>query len=97
MLTTLRQALTHINEISAIEPKPTKDFPPQGWKYRDFAGKMTLEVYRDFLILVGAENLRPLAMTTGIDGGTPWVRGQFLVSTEGQRLISEYLRDKGSH
>ena len=95
-MTNLVRALTVEDIISKTpfppgEPISGKTYIADGWVYRDFAGRMTKNVYDELIALVGLDNLVHLATSSGSGPQGVWVRGQFLVSPEGQRRIADHI------
>ncbi len=71
--------------------RPRHALEDEGWRYIDAPTRFTPEYWDKYLSIFGDGNYMVLAMTTGNNRtGEPFVRGQLLVSPEGQDNAKAY-------
>ena len=68
------------------EPIMGKTYRADGYTYKDLP-RVSIEIFQEFVELVGGENLVWLSYAKYIQGDAQKVRGQVLVSPEGMKKI----------
>lgn len=89
-----------LDALNAMVPSLASNAPQGlvGWVYRDMHRRQTPEWWKNFIDVVGPDNVRVLAYSTGRSSETEaeWVRGQFLLSPEALERLKVYLKEKGT-
>jgi hypothetical protein len=65
------------------EPIAGQTYRADGWAYVDPPGKMTPDLWQEFVDLFGEDHCVMLVVSEGVSGGEPFKRGQFLTSPTG--------------
>lgn len=59
------------------------DLKALGWRYQDFPGTFSPEMWKKMLALIGEGEYKIVAMSSGVRKGVPFARGQLFISPQG--------------
>lgn len=71
------------------------DHRARGWQYRDIPGKLSPEAWDELICAIGLGEFELLAFSSGtFKDGTPWKRGQLIISPKGFENMAAYVKAK---
>jgi hypothetical protein len=80
----------------AIDAELQKAVPPdlkaKGWRYMDIPGRFAPDKWEKLLHVMGQDEYRLIAFTTGETAGKTWKRGQFFVSPQAIKNLGDTAR-----
>lgn len=76
------------DDLPPGEPIEGKTYRADGWVYRDIPTRFSHKMWNRFLEILGEENYVILVKSVSIVDD--WIRGQFLISPQGMKNLTEY-------